>query len=161
MKTIKKDYRIKIFLLILLIGCSNASKTSFGLLKKTNKKVNTNNNSQNLYQNTSQNVLSKAKKIQTIQEPNNENQTNENQTNENTVPLPKPTMKKEDDNRHVSTLSDQPIYAQGWIKYLHYEDKSDQKPKKFWKNTLFETEQRIEDKNTNPKKDEVNKSFFL
>lgn len=34
-------------------------------------------------------------------------------------------------------LPDVPIYYQGWIKYLHYTDKDNQKPKAFYKNTEF------------------------
>jgi len=34
-------------------------------------------------------------------------------------------------------LPDIPIYFQGWLKYLHYTEKENSKPKAFYKNTEF------------------------
>ncbi len=131
MKINKIDYLFKIFLLIFLVGSSDCFKTSFGLLKKSAKKANTNNSSHSQ-------SLSKTN----IQKKNSEP----------TVPAPSadapPTSSgpSEDTPGNIPTLADQPIYAQGWIKYLHYDDAGKLKPKKFWKNTLFEQENR----NTEP-----------
>lgn len=44
-------------------------------------------------------------------------------------------------NNNKRSLPDQPIYYQGWIKYLHFSDINKSKPKAFYKNTRFPIEQ--------------------
>lgn len=145
MKTNKTEFPIKILFLLFLIACSNASKTSFGMLKKTSKKANSNNNLQNNYQSQNQN---KAKNDPTTPAPP------QPQPAAPVDPIQKP---EEAGSNGIPTLPDQPIYAQGWIKYLHYDDAGKTKKKMFWKNTLFEQEQRMPqsgDKSA-PQSDEV------
>lgn len=127
MKTNKTEFLIKILFLLFLIGCSHATKTSFGLLKKTMKKTNTNNNLQNQHQS------------------NNKIKVKQNQEVEGQAPLPDdPNAKPEQAGSNgVATLPDTPIYAQGWIKYLHYDDSKKSEQKMFWKNTFYEQEQKV------------------
>lgn len=152
MKTNKIKLLIKIFFYIFLIGCSSSTKTSFGLLKKSVKKANTNNITQNHSQ-----TSTKKSQTGTIA-----SETPFQETTAITKDINKmfnPDQKDSNDN--VSTLPDQPIYAQGWIKYLHYDDAGKFKPKRFWKNTLFEQEQRINEDNSNPSSDEVKKNLLF
>jgi len=145
MKTIKTEFIIKILFLLFIIACSNASKTSFGMLKKSMKKLNSNNNLQNNHQSKN---LNKAKDDQTV----------ETQGAAPPATPVDPNQKPEDTaNNGIPTLPDQPIYAQGWIKYLHYDDAGKHKQKMFWKNTLFEQEQRMagSDSKTPSQNDEV------
>ncbi len=147
MKTNKTEFLIKIFFLLFLIGCSHATKTSFGLLKKTMKKTNTNNNLQNQHQS------------------NNRNKVKQNQEVKAQAPLPEePNANPEQAGSNaVATLPDQPIYAQGWIKYLHYDDAKKSQKKMFWKNTFYEQEQKIAlgPNETPAVSDEVNFLFYL
>jgi hypothetical protein len=141
MKTNKTEFLIKILFLLLLIGCSIASKTSFGLLKKTMKKSNANNNFQNQHKYISQNKV-RDDLSSSVQAP------------APTKPSTDPVLSN--NSSEVPTLPDQPIYAEGWIKYLHYND-SRKKDKMFWKNTFYAEEQRMaksEDISA-PKSDEV------
>lgn len=155
MKINKIEFLFKIFFLIIIIGSSDCFKTRFGLLKKSNKKSNSNNSSsKNLYKSNKQNTQKDTA------------QTQQQQTNAQTLNVADSTLIGNestviDGNANVATLPDQPVYAQGWIKYLHYDDAGKQKPKKFWKNTLFEQEQRIKDDNTKPSSDEVNFFYFI
>lgn len=162
MKIIKIEFLFKILFLIFLIGRSDCFKTSFGLLKKSNKKANTNTSSQNLYKTNNQNKAGKEDPQATQTPAPQPQQQVTPQTN--TAPISTPIANDVAavvGNTSIPTLPDQPIYAQGWIKYLHYDDAGKQKPKKFWKNTLFEQEQRIKDDNTAPSSDEVNKTFHF
>lgn len=122
------------------------------------KKANSNNNLQSGSQSKNEN---KAKN-----EPTTDGQpTAQPPAAAPTDPVQKP---EETGSNGVPTLPDQPIYAQGWIKYLHYDDAGKTKKKMFWKNTLFEQEQRMAassaDKST-PKSDEVilglRNNFFI
>ena len=138
MKTNNIQFIVKTFFILFLLGCSNANKTSFGLLKKSSKKSNSNSNSnsQNLHQTTTQ---TKQNDVSNPANPGSNFYLDPNQANPQRAP----------------TLPDQPIYAQGWIKYLHYDDAGKQKPKMFWKNTAFETESRDPEANSDPNADEV------
>jgi len=151
MKINKIEFFFKIFFLMFLIGSSDCFKTSFGLLKKSNKKSNTNNNSENLYKTNNQNKAKQDPQLQT--NPPAQPTTPQIQTGPGEV-IPA-------GNSNILTLPDQPIYAQGWIKYLHYDDAGKKKAKKFWKNTLFQQEQRIKDENTAPSSDEVIIMFYV
>jgi len=146
MKTNKIKLLIKIFFFIFLIGCSSSTKTSFGLLKKAVKK----SISSNISQNHSQTNIKKSQTNTAASEtPFQETTAITNEINQMFNP------DKKGANENVSTLPDKAIYTQGWIKYLHYDDAGKFKPKRFWKNTLFEQEQRIKEENSNPSSDEV------
>lgn len=48
-------------------------------------------------------------------------------------------MRKEPDVRKgKDELPDLPLYFEGWVKYLHYTEKENRKPKNFYKNTDFD-----------------------
>ncbi len=160
MKINKTEFLFKIFFLIFLIGSSDCFKTSFGLLKKSSKKSNTNNASQNLFKTNNKNQAKQDPQAQTQTNPPAQTQQQTNSQAPSTLPPAQVSVPIENDgvvvgNTNIPTLPDQPIYAQGWIKYLHYDDAGKQTPKKFWKNTLFEQEQRVKDENTAPSGDEV------
>ncbi len=52
-------------------------------------------------------------------------------------------------------IPDQPIYFNGWVKYLHYGDSENKKPKNFFKNGKYETEMRTPVDKKESKVDEV------
>lgn len=139
MKTDTIQYIFKTLLIIYLFGSSYAIQTSFGLLKKSNKKYSSNTNAHNLYtikkhqstdlDNTAQNGSGTAEPVP----PAN-----------NAAGLVDPSTNNPDGNTQtkMATLPDQPTYYQGWIKYLHYSDadKQSQLSKKFWKNTSYQNQ---------------------
>jgi hypothetical protein len=53
-------------------------------------------------------------------------------------------------------LPDVPIYYQGWVKYFHYKDGGQDRPKKFYKNEAFAKQSQAGNlKKDTPDKDEV------
>jgi len=99
-------------------------------MKKSLKKANSNNNLQNQYQSKNNNQV---KKSISKEAPPAETD-------------PNGKLGEAADSENNKTLPDQPVYAQGWIKYLHYDDATKANKKMFWKNTSYQQEQNMPDK---------------